>query len=419
MSVPAGREILLGNGVRLWALKAGTQDVLRLTLVFEAGTRRQERSFVASATLNMLSEGTAKYTAAEIAEKLDFYGIYYDTSIDRDYAMITVSCLNRFLPQTLELLEEMVARPAFLPRELDIYRGKRKQQLKIEREKPAYIARELFAESLFGLGHPYGKVSSEDEYDGLTVDMLRRFHGTFFGADNMFAVTSGMVRPEQSDAVGDFLEKIEKRHAPEDNFAQRAESVRFTFREREDAVQSSLRIGKRLFPRSHPDFGGMQVLSMVLGGYFGSRLVDNLRERHGYTYGVYAAMLNLKYDGYIAIASDVSGVHTADAVGEIFREIERFRRELVPLDELDMVRNIIMGETMRILDGPFGIADVTIENVQNGTDNGYINRFLQEVREITPERLHSLAAEYLDPATFTTVVVGGKGMREWRRRYGV
>ena len=413
LSLPAEQMFELGNGAKLWTLKAGTQDVIRLTLVFDAGTRRQAHPFVASSMLNMLSEGTEKYTAGQVSERLDFYGIYYDTSIDRDYAMITVSCLNRFLPETLELLEEIVVRPAFLPGELDIYRTKRKQQLKVEREKPAYIARELFAEALFGPEHPYGIVSSEDDYDGVTVEMLRDYHREFFGADNMFAVASGMLGDDQQAAVREMLSAIGKRNAPADSVTAKPVTLPFMFRERGDAMQSSIRIGKLLFPKGHPDFGGMQVLAMVLGGYFGSRLVDNLREEHGYTYGVYSAMLNMKYEGYIAIATDVAGEHTADAVDEIFAEIERLRTEIIPDQELDMVRNIIVGEMMRILDGPFGIADVTIENIQNGDDNDALNKFLDQVRCITPARLQELAVRYLDPATFTTVVVGGEGMKQW------
>lgn len=419
LSLPAEKRSVLPNDVGLWTLRAGTQEVIRLTLVFRAGTRRQSQPFAASSTLSMLSEGTEKYTAAEMAERFDFYGIYYDTSIDRDYAMITVSCLNRFLPEAIELLEQAVVYPSFLPHELDIYRAKRKQQLRIDREKTSYISRELFAQALFGNEHPYGKVSSEDEYDALTVETLRNFHRDFFGADNMFAVASGLIGEPEEMVIKDFLGRIEKRAAPVDIFSHEIKTTLLSFREREDALQSSLRIGKLLFPKGHPDYAGMQVLSMVLGGYFGSRLVDNLREEHGYTYGVYSAMINLEHEGYIAIATDVAGEHTAQAVREIFGEIARLRAEPVPAGELDMVRNIILGEMMRILDGPFGIADVTIENIQSGKDNAYLNYFLQEVRSITPARLQELAVRYLDPATFTTVVVGGAGMERWRSENGL
>ena len=129
LDIPTAQTVTLSNGIRLWTIHAGTQPLIRLSLVFRAGTRYQSTAFTASAALNLMSEGTARYTAAQIAELFDFYGIYYDTSIDRDYAVVTVSCLSRFLPKTLEILGEILFEPQFPPRELEIYASKRKQQL--------------------------------------------------------------------------------------------------------------------------------------------------------------------------------------------------------------------------------------------------------------------------------------------------
>lgn len=407
LDIPATQHTVLSNGIRLWTIDAGTQPLVRLSLVLSAGTRYQPQPFAATSMLNLMSEGTASYTAAQIAEIFDFYGIYYDTSIDRDYAVITVSCLSRFLPKTLELLEEILLRPTFSEHELEIYASKRKQQLTIEREKPSYQARELFSEGLFGKEHPYGRVSPANDYDNLTAGTLRSFYAQTCTAGNLFAVASGRIDPAAREAIIDFLSKIGGDAAPASDPGIPPTHSKTLIREhRKEALQSSIRIGKVLFPKDHPDFNGMQVVSTVLGGYFGSRLVKNLREDKGYTYGIYSAMLNMQHSGYFAVASDVTAEATDDAVSEILKEVERLRSDLVPVAELDMVRNIIVGEMMRILDGPFGIADVTIENVQCGTTNEALSLFFDEVRAITPERLHELAVRWLDPATFTTVIVG-------------
>lgn len=408
LDIPAAEHTTLRNGIRLWTIDAGTQPLVRLSLVLSAGTRYQPHPFVASTMLNLMSEGTASYTAIQIAEMFDFYGIYYDTSIDRDYAVVTVSCLSRFLPKTLELLEEIILRPSFSEHEVEIYATKRKQQLTIEREKPSYQARELFSEGLFGKEHPYGRVSPAADYDNLTAEMLRTFHAGYCTAGNLFAVASGQITVQTREAISDFLSKIGGDITQGRDAGIPPIHSESLIRERRDgALQSSIRIGKVLFPKEHPDFNGMQVVTTVLGGYFGSRLVKNLREDKGYTYGIYSAMLNMQHSGYFAIASDVTAPATDDAVAEILREVERLRSKKVPMEELDMVRNIIVGEMMRILDGPFGISDVTIENVQcGGTNNEALSLFFNEVRTITPQRLQELAAKWLDPATFTTVIVG-------------
>lgn len=406
LAIPAVEQTTLPNGVRLWTIDAGTQPLVRLSLVFGAGTRYQPSAFAASAALNLMSEGTARYTAAQIAEMFDFYGIYYDTSIDRDYSVVTVSCLNRFLDRTLELLGEILFAPLFPERELEIYASKRKQQLTIEREKPSYQARELFSEGLFGKEHPYGRVSPAADYDKLNTQMLRSFYDTYYTAGNLFAVASGQIGSETESALAEFLSRFGTTAGTPDPGIPPTHSTTLIREKREGALQSSIRIGKVLFPKEHPDFNGLQVAATVLGGYFGSRLVKNLREDKGYTYGIYSAMLNMQHSGYFAVASDVTAAATDDAVAEILKEVERLRTEPVPMAELNMVRNIIVGEMMRILDGPFGIADVTIENVQCGMTNEALSAFFDEVRTITPERIRELAVKWLDPATFTTVIVG-------------
>ena len=399
-------EIVAENGVRWYAIEAGEQEVIRLSLVFRAGTRFQARPFLASATVNMLAEGTEKLSAQEIAEQIDFYGAYYDVSVDRDYAMVSVCCLSKFLPQMLELLEQVVVHPVFPEEELRIYANKRKQALKIEREKVSYRSRELFGEALYGKDHPYGFYASENDYDTLTVDDLKVFYEKHFTAKNCFAVSSGKMSKEDGKLIFDFLHRLPSGKEVSFNELPAVPTVANKSEAWEGALQSSIRIGKVLFPRNHPDYIGMQVLMMVLGGYFGSRLMSNLREERGYTYGVMSTMVNLESSGYLAIATEVGAPFTADAVKQIFHEIGRLREEPVPAEELAMVKNMITGEFMRILDGPFGIADVTIENIQGGITNQYVNDYLREVKAITPERLKGLADQYLHEAGFVTVVVG-------------
>ena len=172
------------------------------------------------------------------------------------------------------------------------------------------------------------------------------------------------------------------------------------------AVQSSIRMGRLLFPRTHEDFIPMQVLSTVLGGYFGSRLMQNLREQHGYTYGAFCAMVNFQHTGYLALATQTGKEVTEDALRQIAFEIECLQNDKVSEQELALVKNIMAGELMRILDGPFGIADVTTENILCGFDNSHIQEHLQRIRATTPEELRDLAQRYLTAEDLVTVVVG-------------
>lgn len=398
----------LSNGTRLYTLASEDFEVLRVTFVFHAGSAVQAIPFSASATANLLPEGTRDLTAEQIAERLDFYGSWFDVNIDRDYAYISFAMLSKFYEQTLEVAAQILLHPLFPEEEVAAYCAKRKQRLAIERSKVDTEAREAFAEALFGPAHPYGIRSDEAGYDRLTRTDIADFYRRFYTAGNCFAVCSGRVGEAERQAVAAIAEQLP--HTPKDAeipFPAPA-TQHAAFVAHPGAVQSSIRLGRLLFPRRHPDFLGMQVVATVLGGYFGSRLMQNLRERHGYTYGVMAAMVNLEREGYLAVATQVGTEITQEALRQIYAEIERLRTEPMPEEELSLVKNIMAGEMMRILDGPFGIADVTIENILCGTDNTVIGENLRRIRALTPTDVQCLAQQYLRPEDLVTVVAGDK-----------
>jgi predicted Zn-dependent peptidase len=329
-------------------------------------------------------------------------------SLDRDYSVITFCCLARFFEQSIGTFEEILLDPLYAPDEIAIYASKRKQSLAIERRKTATKARERFASALFGADHPYGVSYDEKHYDDITHNDLAEFYRRRYTAGNCFVVCSLDNDPARLARIARFAEQIPQAEECKPIEIATPHSSLYDFEQVDSAVQSSIRVGKLLFGRRHPDFVGMQVVSYILGGYFGSRLINNLRERNGFTYSIFASMVNMRHAGYMAIATDVGCEVSERAVEEILYEVGHLREELVSAEELETVRRIMFGEFMRILDGPMGLVDVTIEATQNGTDNGYIASSLEEIRTITPERVRDLAQRYLDPTTLTTVIVGNK-----------
>ncbi len=402
----------LKNGVKLYTLASDEFEVLRVSFVFGAGSVIQQRPFAATATANLLSEGSESMTAQQIAEQLDYYGSYFDVNVDRDYTYISFCTLSKFVEPTLEVAEQIILHPIFPEHEVRTYCNKRKQRLRIEREKVETKAREAFAKSLFGESHPYGVSSSEDEYDTLTRAHLYYIYKKFYTAENCFVVCSGRMGESEMSRIEALAAAIPQGEPLEAVVFPEPVQREFHLVEQLDAVQSSIRIGRRLFPRSHPDFLGMQMLATTLGGYFGSRLMQSLREQRGYTYGVMSAMVNFSREGYFAIATQVGVEVTREAVELIMEEVERLRTELIPEEELEMVRRIMVGEIMRILDGPFGVADVTIENILCGEDNSVIASNVRRIEEYTSEQLMELARKNLEPADMVCVVSGLMGCEE-------
>lgn len=400
----------LANGVALYTLASEDFEVLRFSFVFRAGSAVQTVPFSASAAANLLAEGSTEHSAQQIAEQLDYYGSWYDVNIDRDYAYISFATLSKFFDHTLAVAEEILLRPAFLEAELRTYAAKRRQRLAIDRTKVDVEAREAFARALFGPRHPYGISSSEELYDSLTRRDVVEFYRRFYTDERCFVVCSGRIGDHELQALGNLAGRLPRRGVVEDPRFPPPETVHEAFVDHPGAVQSSLRLGRLLFPRQHPDFVGMQVVATALGGYFGSRLMQNLRERNGYTYGVVAAMVNFERAGYFAVATQVGTDVTRQALGEIYREIELLRTDPMPEEELALVKNMMTGEMMRILDGPFGIADVTIENILCGTDNHIIGENIRRIRSMTPDDVLKLARKYLAREDLVTVVAGPAGL---------
>lgn len=405
VDMPQAVAVTADNGVQIYTLPTPDFEVVRFSFVFRAGTSVQHKPFAASAAANMLGEGSRRMSAQQIAEQLDFYGSYFDVNIDRDYAYISFCSLRKFFMPTLEVAREIILNPAFPEHEFAVYCSKRKQNLAIERRKVDMQSRELFATALFGAEHPYGISSPESLYDELTREDLVDLYNKLYTADNCFVVCSGLLDDEVMSHIKAMAEALPAGEKIDVNLP--ATNTTHQLRRNIDtALQSSVRVGRLLFPRTHPDFVGMQVVAAVLGGYFGSRLMQNLREEHGYTYGVMAAMVNFDKEGYLAIATQVAREVREDVLREIYFEIERLRAELVNEEELQMVKNVMVGEILRILDGPFGIADVTIENIMCGMDNEATERSVEQINAITPEQVRDLAAKYLRREDLIEVVVG-------------
>ncbi|MDR2120608.1 MAG: insulinase family protein [Tannerella sp.] len=408
--LPAVNDIRLQNGLPLSIINAGTADVLRFSIVFAAGTRYQPQFLVAGSTLNMLTEGTEKYTSEEIAERLDFYGASVDCDIDRDWACITFYSLSRYFEKIMEIAEQIIKYPVFPEKELNIYRQNQKQQLIIERKKVSTIARETLASALFGGNHYYGSFAKPDDYDKLNSSLLNEFHNKYYSSSNAFIVASGKVLDKEIKIISDFFGK-ETWGNPQKAETEKQEII--TSQEqtihisKSDSIQSAIRIGKVLFNKNHDDYCGMFILNTILGGYFGSRLMKNIREDKGYTYGIYSNIVCMRDSGYLTISAEVGNEYVKSTLKEIKNEILRLQQQKITKDELSLVKNYITGDILRAMDGAWKIADIYIDVRQINTNLKHIEQIFDEALKITPEKILNLANKYFDTNTLITIIAGG------------
>ncbi|MHC1704012.1 MAG: M16 family metallopeptidase [Tenuifilaceae bacterium] len=410
--ISKAEEIFLPNGIRMLIINAGSEDVCRLELNFAAGSRYQEKPVVSRATLSMLTEGTAEFTSHQIAEKFDFYGSFCEQSSDRDFAKITLFSLNKYLNESLNLLEQVIKTPTFPEKELETFRIKGKQSLIVELEKVSTLVRQDFFKGIFGSKHPYGVFAEPEDYINLQKDNLILFHKKHISSGLCTIVLAGKVTKKEIDDVVNHFGMAEwgSQNVNLDSI-QSTELLtkRKYFTKKDDAVQSAIRIGRKLINRKHKDYTGLVVLNTILGGYFGSRLMKNIREDKGYTYGISSSILPLKENCILVIGTEVGAEFTNPSLKEIYFEIKRLREEPVSENELDLVRNYLLGELLRSFDGAFSIADsITSLFEYNDLDYDFFDKTIHTIKTISAEQLMNLANSYLREDDLIECVAGSK-----------
>ena len=409
ISLPNVTDICLQNGLQLSVMNTCAEDVLRFSIVFGAGTRYQPQLLVAAATLNMLAEGTQKYTSNEIADLLDFYGSAVEVEIDRDWSYVTFYSLTKHFEKTMEIAEQIIKYPTFSNDEIEIYTQNQKQHLILEREKISVKAREAFTSALYGAEHHYGCFAKPDDYDKIDRELLKNFHQKYYSSNNAFVVVSGKVSEREINIISDFFGNEiwgsgEKATPEQKKIITSTEKIICI--PKKDSLQSAIRIGRVMFEKKHDDYCGMIFLNTILGGYFGSRLMKNIREEKGYTYGIYSNIVCMRDSGYFTISAEVGSEYVNPTLDEIKKEILRLREEKISKEELSLVQNYIVGDMLRSIDGAWKIADVYIDVKQMGVGFEYVEHMLDEVLKITPNRICDLANKYLDIDKLINVIAG-------------
>jgi len=401
-------KIILDNGIPVYIINKGTQDLVRISVIFGAGAWYENEPFIAQATNLMLREGTTNFHSEEIDEKLDFYGAYLETSVESDNSYVSLYALNKHVNELLPLLNEIITMPNFPEKEFKVMIGRQKQYLAVNEQKVNYLARTRFAALIFGPEHPYGTYRQKEHLEKAITSALKSFHLSHYTPQNCKIVVAGKITNELIQLLNETLGSSWWRDQPMQirKFNCYPDADKQHFIQRKDALQAAIRIGKQLFNRTHNDFLGMQVLNTILGGYFGSRLMTNLREDKGYTYGIGSALISLQHSGNFFITGEVGADVAKQAATEIYKEIDRLRNDLVPAAELSLVKSYMLGKFLRSVDGAFAMADMFLSVMETGLDMSFYNNYTEVIRSISASELRDLAQQYFDPATFHELIVG-------------
>ncbi len=412
LALPAPGNYTLSSGIEIIACNQGDEEVCRIDLMFDGGYYAEQKPGTASLTLLMLKEGAAGKSSEEIAESLDYHGAWLQTSVSSHYLYVTLYTLNRHLDTCLALLADIVTRPDFPEKEFSRLKERRIQQLLVQKEKVDVLASETFLSMTFGKEHPYGRTVTADHIDRLTTDDLRAYHRQHIRPDHCHIFIAGKITDK-------LLEKLEIHFGkswdcPEQpDWAMTIPPILPSERHiivthKENALQSGIRMGLPVINREHPDFFALKFLCTVLGGYFGSRLMSNIREEKGYTYGIASSIAAMRHGSYLSIATQTGTEFTRPLIDEVFAEIDRLRNEPISADEMAIVRNYLRGELARTLDSPFSIADYYLSLKANALPLEYFARQDEAIRQVTSDRLLSVARRYLLPGQFYIAIASDK-----------
>ena len=375
----------------------------RIELYFNAGTINGKVG-LASLVSGLLLSGTNDKNSTQIHTELDNLGAYTDISIGHESAIVTLYGLKEKLAEITSLFVYSMLNADFKQKEIDELLADRKQKLKINFEKVSFLAQREFTKNLFFKSN-YGRVIEGKDYDLISRDEILEFHKKHYQKGLNQVVLVGDFSDSEVANIQDLLGTMCASQLPSFTDSLTNNVGRFAV-SKEGALQTSIRMGRIMFTRKHPDFIPFTILNTVLGDYFGSRLMSNLREDKGFTYGVNSMVSEYQNIGYFLIATDVAAEHKESALNEIRFELEKLQNEPIEEHELELVKNYLLGQLLKSADGPYAMTDLFVHLQNYGLDVDYYNRYIKEVNEITAEKLQECAKKYLHWNDLTIVTAG-------------
>ncbi|WP_242916071.1 M16 family metallopeptidase [Pontibacter liquoris] len=401
----------LENKARLHVIKSETQPVIRLDFVFKAGKWFEPRSGVSDLAAKMLLEGTHTRTAKQIAETVAYYGASFENNHGYDRSEFTLYCLAKHLDHLLPLVLDVLQNPSFPEEEFALLKQRSIQNIKLQRQKNSYLATNSVTKAIYGKDHPYVFGFEADAFDTLTLPELKQFYETHYITENLEVFACGSIDRQTQDKLTTEISKLRLASGTAailDPAVISTATENSHFVDMPESLQSSIRVAKR-FPSIHAaDYLNLTVLNEILGGYFGSRLMRNIREDKGYTYGIFSAISPKEYDTLFYIGTDVNYAVTENTLEEIRKELQLLQQEEIAEEELETVKNYMLGKFLNDIATIFEQCDHYKRIILYELPYEHYNNFVTSIKTITPSELQRLAQQYLTFDSMQISVAGKK-----------
>lgn len=401
-------EILFKNGLKVFVFHAPEQELVKAEFVFKNVFEGPENPVRNTALSSMLKEGTQSLNSAQIAEKIDFYGAYLIPEFSFDHNALTLYTLGKHVDAVLPIVNDILNHSIFPQQELDTYIRNNRQSLQISMEKTDFVARRNFYQQLFGSTR-YGQSVTDELLKGLDREDIIRLYRQQIQPKNATLFLSGNITPELLFSFRSYFEDqwegdTEIHHS---SYIQKLDQSHELLKiDKQGALQSSIRLGKVGIQRSHADYPALQFVNTLFGGFFGSRLMSNIREDKGYTYSIGSMIANLNHAGFISIVTDVGSEYTEDTLNQIALESKKLREEKVGNDEIELVKNYMLGAMLGSLESIFSHVDKFKSVYYSGMNLDYYTYYTNVVRNMNADQVQDIAQKYLSTEDMVKVVVG-------------
>jgi predicted Zn-dependent peptidase len=406
ISIPhqVAKSQIFSNGCGLHWLEGGSQEVAKIEWIWEHQPIEGIAAWEKDLVQKMQFEGSESYSRKQISELLDFYGIYSQFEGWMNYTSLVWHGLTRNLPSLVDVLFDVQLKPTFPETEWKTLQQAEIQSFHLSCERVNNLARRLFNQHLFS-NHPYGLTISENGIREMDTQRLHHIHSKLFKKP-FHVFVSGKNIGELVEMIGEKMEVLSLEKNENKDILPISYKKELLFQEKMGAQQNCIRIGRLAVGRNHEDFHGFQVLNTIIGGYFGSRLMKNLREDKGLTYGIGSMSYPFFEQSMFFINAEVKATEAQLALDEIQKELMILQKELISEEELNLVISTMQGQMIQGCDGIFAHMDRNKNIILNQLSSDYYQSFFEKLNGIRPEEIQELSQKYLNWDDLLRVNIG-------------
>lgn len=399
----------LDNGIPVYTFNLGDQEVSRVDIVIEGGRCDGNNQMESELISALLREGTQHQNARTIAEHLDYYGSWLGANASSHNVTISLYAVNKYFDRVIPTIADIIRIPSFPEHELGNLKSLALTRLRTNNEKVAYLSGVENSKLYFGTEHNLGKPTTPEMIERISREELSAFHSDWFGRQNVAILISGTVTDDMIASLNRHL-GTDWNESTHSESGTDAPACRFTAQrshiDKPNALQSALRIAIPTVGRSHADYIPLRILTTAFGGYFGSRLMTNIREDKGYTYSISASLLGMRHNSQISIGCQCDNSYTNTVIDEIVKEMEHLKAEPLGMEELNRVKSYMLSDLARTLDTPFSVADFHLSMLSNRIPADYFDNQVRLLGSITPEELQAMAVRYFDTDNMLITIAG-------------